>query len=389
MILKTVNVKKYGAIGDGLADDSSAIQKALDSGARCVKIPAGRYRIATTLRVNSRTEILADKDAVIFLCGNTPKKRGDFLLTNANHEDGNEKIRIRGGVWDGNNQGPCNTKAEDLFDPNAWSGAVLDFFRVDGLTLRDMTVANSVTYNIRMCHINHFDFRDIRFQSDRIAFNQDGLHFGGYCRNGRVRNVAAISKGQTNDDLIALNADDSLVRLENLDLECGPIENITFENISAEDCHTGVRILSVVSPIRHIRIRNFQAGCRCYAVNADGARYCRTPLFADADRPNGVGCIEDVILDGFSCHATLPQTSTLLALETNLWKKGLVIRNFSRNMDKDQAPYAPTLLLRKIGKARLTLCENRKKVASVDVGSDATGFDTFSTIRRFDTLTLR
>ena len=58
-------------------------------------------------------------------------------------------------------------------------------------------------------------------------------------------------------------------------------------------------------------------------------------------------------------------------------------------MDKDQAPYAPTLLLRKIGKARLTLCENRKKVASVDVGSDATGFDTFSTIRRFDTLTLR
>ncbi|MGN0843873.1 MAG: glycosyl hydrolase family 28-related protein, partial [Kiritimatiellia bacterium] len=375
MILKTANVLKFGAIGDGLADDSPAIQKALDSGARRVKIPSGKYRIVTTLRVNSHTEILADKDAVLFLCGNTPKKRGDFLLTNANHQEGNEKIRIRGGIWDGNNQGPCNTKTENLFDPNAWSGSVLNFYKVDGLTLRDITVANSVTYNIRLCRINHFDFRDIRFQSDRIAFNQDGLHFGGYCRNGRVRNVAAISKGQTNDDLIALNADDSLVRLENLDLECGPIENISFENISAEDCHTGVRFLSVDSPIRHIRIRNFQAGCRCYAINADGARYCRTPLFSDIDRPEGVGCIEDVVLDGFSCHATLPQTSTLLALETNPRKSGLVIRNFSRDMEKDQAPNAPTLLLRKIGKACLTLGSNRKTIASVEVGSDSTGAD--------------
>ncbi len=388
MFCPTVNVKSFGAVGDGQADDTPAFQKALDAGARRVRIPAGSYRMTATLRVPSDITIKADAQARIFADGNTPKKRGDFLLTNADLVNGNANITIQGGIWDGNNQGPCNTKPEDLFDPEAWSGSVLNFYKVKKLTLRDLTVANSVTYNIRMCRIENFDFRDIRFQSDKIAFNQDGLHFAGYCRKGRVRNVSAISKGQTNDDLIALNADDSLVRLENLDLECGPIEDITFENVSAEDCHTGVRILSVVSPIRNIRIRNFSAGCRCYAINADGARYCRTPLFTDAERPTGVGCIENVVFDGFSCHATRPDTSTLMALESNPGGRGFIIRNFRRDLEKDQAPGAPTLVLRKVAKARLQLRQAGKSVADVTVQADAQGTDTFSTLRAFDTLRL-
>ena len=60
--------------------------------------------------------------------------------------------------------------------------------------------------------------------------------------------------------MLALNADDSIVRLENLDLECGPIENIYFKDIYAEDCHTGVRLLSVDSPIRNITIDNMEVG---------------------------------------------------------------------------------------------------------------------------------
>ncbi len=41
----SVNVKDFGAIGDGIADDSPAIQKALDSGSTIVEIPEGNYRI--------------------------------------------------------------------------------------------------------------------------------------------------------------------------------------------------------------------------------------------------------------------------------------------------------------------------------------------------------
>lgn len=337
--MKRANVISFGAVGNGTADDSSAIQAAFDSGADHIRIPSGKYRITRTLRVPSGVTVSAADDARIFSCGETPKKRGDFLLTNADHENGNENITIKGGIWDGNNQGRLNKKPDDLFDPRAWSGSVLDFCGVRNLRLEKMTVANSVTYNIRMCRIDGFVFRHISFASDKIAYNQDGLHFGGECRNGRVFDVKAVSKGQTNDDLLALNADDSLVRLENRDLVCGPIENITFRLVRAEDCHTAIRLLSTVSPIRNIRICDINTGVRLYAVNADAARYCRTPLFKDEDYPDGVGCLENIRICNFRFHGTRADGPEPICIESNADK--LLIRNFTRDLSKDARPDVP------------------------------------------------
>ena len=60
-----VNVREFGATGNGITDDSCAIQKALDSGASVVKIPAGNYRIVTTLKVSSgvNSQLLLDAGA--------------------------------------------------------------------------------------------------------------------------------------------------------------------------------------------------------------------------------------------------------------------------------------------------------------------------------------
>lgn len=51
-----INVKdpQYGAVGDGVADDTAAIQAALDAvpaGGRAVYLPAGRYKVTSTLRL--------------------------------------------------------------------------------------------------------------------------------------------------------------------------------------------------------------------------------------------------------------------------------------------------------------------------------------------------
>lgn len=300
-------------VNDGISDATDILQSLLDRGGK-IEIPQGSYRITRTLRIFSDTDIVAHCQARVFLCGDTPKKAGDFLITNSDTENGNCNISISGGIWDGNNQGAMNDK-KDIFDLTGYSGTVINFCNVRHLKLRNMILANSVTYNIRMAKIEDFIIEDIGFISDVPGYNQDGLHFNGYCRNGVVRRITALSKGQTNDDMIAFNADDSMERVENVGMVRGDIENITVEDVYAENCHTLIRLLSVTAAIRNITMRNIWGGYRCYAVNADAARYCRTPLFKDEEKTEGVGHIENVTIDGLSCSPVGKGPAILL--ETN------------------------------------------------------------------------
>lgn len=300
----TTNVLEYGAYGDGLHDDYFAFQKALDCGADEIIIPQGVYCISETLKVKSNTTIIADKTAKILMKSASRRKRNDFLLSNADVENGNNNITITGGIWDGNNTAPENAKP-DLFDKGGYSGAMLNFVNVDGLVLKDMVLANSVTFYVRMSKVHNFTIEDISFVSDQFGENQDGLHLGGDVKHGTVKNIRALSFGQTNDDMIALNADDSIERVENLDLCRDSIEDITFENIYTENCHTIIRMLSVTAEIKNIRFKNIYGGFRCNAINADAARYCRTPLFKEEDYPEGVGKISHITFENFVCFPVM------------------------------------------------------------------------------------
>ena len=297
----TVSVKDYGAIGNGVVDDADAIQAALDSGADEVIIPFGNYAVSRTLFVGSDTTVRADRCARIVMRHGVRRKRGDFLISNKNTKDGNVNIKLIGGIWDGNNTDPDMAKP-DIFDMGGYSGAVINFVGVRGLVLSDLVVANSTTYYTRLCRVEDFVIENIDLVSDFFGQNQDGVHFGGGVRRGTVRNVRALSIGQTNDDMIAFNADDSVERVENLDLVRDDIEDITVENVFAVNCYTVFRMLSVDVNIRNITIKNVYAGYRNYVVNGDGARYCKTPLFCEADRPHGVGNIENVLIENLSCY---------------------------------------------------------------------------------------
>lgn len=68
-IFDSSNVKFYGAVGDGVTDDTVAIQTALDS-VDCITIPPGQYVITSTIVVPTERTIRG--------CG-----RGSIILTNA------------------------------------------------------------------------------------------------------------------------------------------------------------------------------------------------------------------------------------------------------------------------------------------------------------------
>lgn len=62
---ETVSVKDFGAVGDGVTDDTTAIQAALNSGAKTVNFPSGTYKITATLNVSSNTKIVGSSATVV------------------------------------------------------------------------------------------------------------------------------------------------------------------------------------------------------------------------------------------------------------------------------------------------------------------------------------
>ncbi|MBQ8954039.1 MAG: hypothetical protein IJ048_07970 [Clostridia bacterium] len=348
-----ISIISYGAKGDGLHNDYTAIQAALDSGEKDIHIPAGTYVIDQPLKVPSHRHIHAAAEARVVFIASRPMTQTDFLMTNVDTEEGNEDIIIEGGVWDGGFGHELNDKGRDIFKIGSSSGACFNFVGVKQLKILNLTIANPVGYYIRLGRIRYFEIRDIGFASDQLGPNQDGVHFSGYCRDGLVENVRAITKGQTNDDLLAFNADDSIQRQENRGLTCGPIENIICQNIYAEDCHTAIRFASITSPIRHIRINNLYAGCRCMAINMDAARYCATPLFIEERAPHGVGDVSDVIITNMTAFFTTAAHDPIALIDIEEHCNDFELVNFNRPSDKDAQPGQPTLLGRLLTHQRI------------------------------------
>lgn len=62
---QSVTVKDYGAVGDGVVDDTVAINSALSGGAKTVYFPPGSYKITGYLRLYANTKVELDHNATI------------------------------------------------------------------------------------------------------------------------------------------------------------------------------------------------------------------------------------------------------------------------------------------------------------------------------------
>lgn len=132
-------------VGDGVADDTAAIQSALDSAAgdphAIVVIPPAQYRISAPLVIRSDTELRADA-ARVFGDG-THGLLFNYAPTDSfTGYSGNGRIKVRGGVWDTRGQlTPANMIRNALCFVHA------EHITVEDVTVRDVPGAHGIELN--------------------------------------------------------------------------------------------------------------------------------------------------------------------------------------------------------------------------------------------------
>lgn len=94
----TVTVRSFGAIGDGLNDDTDAIQRAVENANDVVLLPKGRYRITKTIRIDLNKigwmSIEGHGVAQVLMEGNGPAF--DWIGT---HEGTADPTSVKEAVW--------------------------------------------------------------------------------------------------------------------------------------------------------------------------------------------------------------------------------------------------------------------------------------------------
>ncbi len=385
-----ISIKEFGAVGDGAHDDSAAFNAAF-AGGNAVSIPAGEYRIGHTVYIGSDTTIAADPNAHIKMGAGAQKGRDDYFMT-TRPGTVTRNVSITGGIWDGN----CaqNDRGSDLYDVTATTGVLFNFRGAENLSFTHMTVKDPLCYYWRFCQAKDVVMSDIRFATEHLGPNQDGVHLAGYCYNFLMEDFFG-TYGSPNDDFIALNADDALNRQESFDVINGPIENVTVRNLHSDFCHCFVRLLSVTSPITNVNISHVTGACKYCVLNMDMARGCRVPLFHEEDFPNGVGDIRDVALSDVHVSWAAPDRPVLerICIMGNV--RSFSVRDFSNAEGTDGYLYLDKLAAHDFelhGMKNAVVREAKAPCVSV-TGDDIKGVVTYGdsllvSLTRFDSLTL-
>ena len=286
-------------VGNGIADDTAAIQERLDSGVSCVYLPPPpkHYLISRTLRIGSGTELRLDRLTVIRLA---PKSDCPMLENTCFRGGGtNSFVAVTGGIWDADNASQTGNfmqkpelrkKSPKSFDPDWFIGMTMRFCHVENMTLRGVTVRNPVTYGIEFGKAAYVTVDDVTFDYrtwNPVPLNMDGVHLDGFCHHFRITNL----RGTCFDDMVALNANDSICSPEE-----GPITDVDIDGLYCDYCHSAARLLSAGAELKRVTIRNVHVNFYCYTVGL-------THYFPQKPR----GMMDDIVIsDVFASKAIAP-----------------------------------------------------------------------------------
>ena len=296
-------IQDYGAVADGVTNNSQAIQRAIDKasekGGRVV-IPAGRF-LSGTIWLKSNIELYLETGAVL-ISSLKPEDILDFaeLLEDDNPDTGweggcflfarhAENITIAGNgtiygqgdrvffddnTDEGFHECPLNVTA---FRPR------LTFFEdVKNLTIRDITIRNAAFWTLHMAGCRFVRIEGIRILNDVRGANNDGID-PDCCKDVLIHHCMV----ETGDDAIVVKATKPMAErygaCENLIIsDCvlhshdsalkigtethGDIRNLVMADCIIKDCSRGIGIwVRDGAVVENIHIHHITGSVRKYA----------------------------------------------------------------------------------------------------------------------------
>jgi len=196
--LVTVNVKAFGAVGDGIHDDTRALQTAIHFLPQnaCLLIPAGTY-LTAPLALKSHMTLQLEEGAV--LLGTTDRSRYPVIPGTAEDLSGGEEVQL--GTFEGNAVPMYQALimaayAEDItilgpgtIDGNAQNSdfwkvyrtlevarpRLVFFNRCTDITIHGITACNAASWQLHPYYSDHLSFLDVYVKAPSDSPNTDAL----------------------------------------------------------------------------------------------------------------------------------------------------------------------------------------------------------------------
>jgi len=280
--------------GDGIYDNTLALQQMLDErGIVSIDSP-GTYLVSKTLIIHSNTRFILSPGAKLLAA---PMSKC-ALIENEHFAGGgrDENIEIIGGIWDGNcdEMGldcayEADHRLDDPYSPALFKGKLIRFCHIDRIVLTRMTVKDPVSYGIQIGDAKGFVVRDIFFDYNWHFCTTDGVHINGPAYDGVIENLA----GTTNDDMVGMTTYDE----SHAECSLGNIENIYIHNLTARNGYSGVRLLSGENyDLKSVRIDGLYGTYRHHAV-----------VISNHNNRPGKCWFDDIVIENvFACKSDTP-----------------------------------------------------------------------------------
>lgn len=199
-----ISVTTHGSRGDGVANDTAAIQAAIDAvanqGGGTVLVPPGQYRVGTVF-LRDRIRLHLEAGAVLVGSDNyqdyTPRRYDGSLPTDESDmwhllvADGCRDIALTGqGRIDGSGPAFYHPPARDLawpepFAENRRMRSLVEIYKCRGVVLEDVTLGNVSNWTLHLHESDDIVVRGVRIRNPPTAPNADGIDITG-CRNVTV-----------------------------------------------------------------------------------------------------------------------------------------------------------------------------------------------------------